>query len=819
MNNEPATPAAPAAKRSRSKWLYLYFALAAFDLLTVGLGLYLSRETAQVYERSIAMNREWVERATKYSKLGELAQAVNAPGNDVFDSHDVAGERAKLFRALGTFDATLAVASDELRHRLPANEAAPILQQLSTINVAMKAMVDESGQIFGFFERGEADLAGKRMATMDRKYAELTTALAGLRDAVMEIKHKNLEKQAAVAAELKRFEYLIATLVILMVLGATFYGRKMSQQIDHDAKENERHLIEAVQVARAVAQMSEERLRTAIESLDDGFVLFDADERLILCNSRYLEFYPLTAPYLVQGARFEDILRESARRGQAGAVAADRIEEWVAERLAAFRRAEGYFEQRLADGRWLRASDRHTPEGGIAGFRVDITALKLAQERADAANKAKSQFLANMSHEIRTPMNGVLGMSELLLETPLGDPQRGYAETIHRSGTALLEIINDILDFSKIEAGRLELDHVEFDLHRVADDAMRLFADMAYRKGLQLTCRVDPAVPGRAIGDPLRLRQILTNLIGNAIKFTERGEVTVEIVLDQEAVTPTSFEVPDGNASYAILTRVRDTGIGMDAPTIGRLFQAFSQADVSTNRKYGGTGLGLAISKQLAEKMGGKIGVESVPDEGSTFWFTVRLAAAPFNAVSLDSQPKWSRGAVSYSMTMRPLNARVLLVEDNPVNRQLATIMLTQFGCTVTSVIDGADAIKTTSEQSFDLILMDCQMPRVDGYTATAAIREREAAGRSRLGESAATGLRAAPVAIRTPIVALTANAMEGDRDRCLAAGMDDYLSKPFGKAQLYAVVERWVAKDNPPRGFKLPESTKHPTTQPADTE
>jgi signal transduction histidine kinase/CheY-like chemotaxis protein len=813
MTNEPSTPTpgAPRAKQPRSKWLYLYFVLAAFDLMTVGLGLFLSRETTLVYEHSIAVNREWVDRAISYSKLGELAQAVNAPGNDVFNSHDVASERAKLYRALGTFDATLELANEELRRKLPGTEAAPMLQHLNGINLAMKAMVDESTQIFGFFERGEADLAGKRMATMDRKYAELTTALAGLRDAVTGIKHQNLEKQAAIAKDLKRFEYLIAALIVLMIMGAMYYARKMSQQIDHDARDNERHLIEAVQVARAVAQMSEARLRTAIESLDDAFVLYDTDERLVLCNSRYLEFYPLAAPLMVPGARFEDILRESVRRGQQPDVL-DRAEDWIAERLAAFRKAEGYTEQRLADGRWLRCSERRTAEGGTAGFRVDITALKLAQERAEAANKAKSQFLANMSHEIRTPMNGVLGMSELLLEATLDEPQRGYAETIHRSGTTLLEIINDILDFSKIEAGRLELDHVEFDLHRVADDAMRLFAEMAYRKGLQLTCRVDPAVPARAMGDPLRLRQILTNLIGNAIKFTERGEVTVEIVLDQTGTTPTSFELPDSGASFAILTRVRDTGIGMDEATIGRLFQAFSQADVSTNRKYGGTGLGLAISKQLAEKMGGKIGVESVREEGSAFWFTVRLAAAPFNSVSADSQPKWSKGAVSYSMTMRTLSARVLLVEDNPVNRQLATIMLNQFGCSVTSVVDGADAIKVASEQSFDLILMDCQMPRVDGYTATAAIREREAGGRTKRGDFALAiagpgGPRQG--ATRTPIVALTANALEGDRDRCLAAGMDDYLAKPYGKAQLYAMVERWVAKDNPgSRGFKLPEST-----------
>ncbi|MSQ18194.1 MAG: response regulator [Betaproteobacteria bacterium] len=784
--------------------------LAAFDLMTVVLGLYLSRETTKVYERSIVVNHEWAERASTYSKLGELAQAVNAPGNDVFDSHDVSGERAKLYRALGTFEASLRLANEDLRRNLDATEAAPILDQLTTVNTAMQTMVDESSRIFHYFESGEAELAGKRMATMDRKYAELTSALAQLRDAVALIQKGNLEKQAAVAAELKRFEILIATLILMMVVGATFYERKIARQFDQSAHENERRLIEAVQVARAVAQMSEERLRAAIDSLDDGSVLYDADERLILCNRRYLEIYPLTASMMVPGARFEDVLRESARRGQP-AIASDSLEEWVAERLAIFRKAQGSCERRLEDGRWLQVTDRRTPEGGTAGIRVDITALKLAQERAEAANKAKSQFLVNMSHEIRTPMNGVLDVSEILLEKTHDEPQRGYVATIHRSGTALLGIINDILDFSKIEAGRLELDRVDFDLHKMADDAMRLFEEMALRKGLQLACRIDGAVPLRAIGDPLRLRQILTNLIGNAIKFTERGEVAVEIMLAPQNTSRPSGEPRDDSDSFVMLTRVRDTGIGMDPTTIGRLFAAFGQAEVSTNRKNGGTGLGLAISKQLAEKMGGTIGVESATEEGSTFWFTARLAAADATVLAAaPAPPKRSKIWAPYTPNTRPLDARVLLVEDNVVNRRLATLMLEQFGCTVTVAVDGSEAIRLERSETFDLILMDCQMPNVDGYAATGAIRDREARANSKHNQSVAgNGPEEACIALRTPIVALTANAMQGDRERRLAAGMDDYLSKPFGKAQLYALVERWVVNERTASsGFNLPAST-----------
>ncbi len=576
--------------------------------------------------------------------------------------------------------------------------------------------------------------------------------------------------------------------------------------------------------------------------------------------NRYREFYPLSAPLMVQGARFEDIIRESARRGkQADGV--DRIEEWVAERLADHRQASGYSEQHLSTGRWLRVSERRTPDGGAVGVRVDISGLKGAQERAEAANKAKSQFLANMSHEIRTPMNGVLGMSELLLETELDDRQRRFAEAIHQSGAALLGIINDILDFSKIEAGRLELDHVEFDLRGLTDEVMELFSEMADRKGLELTCRIDDALPAHLMGDPLRLRQILTNLVANAIKFTSRGEVAVEIVSAPADLIQPASEGSDEIPRCAILARVRDTGIGMDPRTLDRLFEAFSQADGSTRRKFGGTGLGLVIVKQLAEQMGGGVGVTSTPGRGSTFWITARLEIAahvrqpsspmsalaevrallfednptnrgilehqlvalglridsaedgvrafellrdaalrgqPYRLALIDKKMPKMDGlalacAVNANMTLTGLrmimhssvespdernqaraagvaaqlakpirraelervvlnalgigaaprrsstaaprrsekfqfNARVLLAEDNPINRQIAIVMLEQLGCSVAHVADGADAIRLAQVEPFDLIMMDCQMPEVDGFAATAAIRRRKPA-------------------------------------------------------------------------------------------
>ncbi|MFN0299378.1 MAG: response regulator [Burkholderiales bacterium] len=912
-------------RRNRPGWHYVYFLLAGFNLMTVALGLYLSRETALVYTRSIAVNQVWVERVAKYSQLGALAQAVNAPGNDVFDSHDVLKERERLDSALAHFDAHLTNARAELQRKVDAAEAAPLIRQFDAIALAMNAMVDESRQIFEHLKAGRSDLAGKRMATMDRKHAQLTGTLAHLRDAVAQIQQAHLEKQAAVATELKRYEALIGALVVIMVLGAIWYGHRVSRQFDLDAEEKERHLAE-IRESQSKAQRSEDRLLTAIDALDDAFVLFDADDRLVLCNERYRAMYSQLAPLIVPGARFEDILHASARAGLLSE-AEGRIDEWVAERMAAHRLASGHLEQRMADGRWVRVAERRTPDGGNVGFRVDISGLKGAQERAEAANKAKSQFLANMSHEIRTPMNGVLGMSELLLETGLDDRQRRFAEAIHHSGAALLGIINDILDFSKIEAGRLELDHIEFDLRALSDEVMELFSDMADRKGLELTCRIDDALPAHLMGDPLRLRQILTNLVGNAIKFTSSGEVAVEIV-----PAPADLIQPAGDGSgaipnCAILARVRDTGIGMDPRTLDRLFEAFSQADGSTSRKFGGTGLGLAIAKQLAEQMGGGVGVASTLSQGSTFWFSARLeiaehvrqrsspvsALADVRALLVEDNPT-NRGilehqlaalglridsaedgvralellrdatlrgqpyrlalidkkmprmdglalafAVNADVTLTGLrmimlssvespdernqaraagiaahlakpirraelervvldvlgidatarrngteaprrsetfqvNARVLLAEDNPINRQIAIVMLEQLGCSVSHVADGADAIRLAQDEPFDLIMMDCQMPEVDGFAATAAIRAQEARAHAAHHECAqGDSGPARPGAGRVPIVALTANAMDGDRERCLAAGMDDYISKPFGKAQLLAVLERWA--------------------------
>ncbi len=559
--------------------------------------------------------------------------------------------------------------------------------------------------------------------------------------------------------------------------------------------------------------------------------------------------------------------------------------------------------------------ERRTNEQAVTNRELKsvVEQLKEAKEAAESANHTKSQFLARMSHEIRTPMNGVLGMTDLLLHSGLSQRQRGLAETVYRSGEALLHIINDILDFSKIESGKMDLESVEFAIGELMEETLELLAEHAQKKGIELVGFADDAVPTRMTGDPLRLRQVLINLVGNAIKFTREGEVEVRVRALHEA-----------NDNAILKFEIRDTGIGIAPEAARKIFDPFSQADGSTTRKYGGTGLGLAICRQLALMMGGEIGVDSVPGEGATFWFTacfnhpvhsVGDHAASRDALSgtsvlvvagnpcladvlthrlttwgvkaeavsgagaamtkLQSRASVGQpvqmvlvdghlsqdGGLAFGREMRanpdlsqtrmvllsPLTneqddeaasigfsacvrkpvreaelysemagafgkevpsevsermqdrldrqgaglsfqANILVAEDNLVNQEVVRGMLTSLGCQVTIAHNGSEAVEQVKDGNFDLVFMDCQMPVMDGFDATRAIK------RLMYGEDAfMPGEEPVPTRAHLPVVALTANAMDGDREQCLSRGMDDYMSKPFRLDELEQTLLRWL--------------------------
>jgi two-component system sensor histidine kinase/response regulator len=400
-----------------------------------------------------------------------------------------------------------------------------------------------------------------------------------------------------------------------------------------------------------------------------------------------------------------------------------------------------------------------------------VSATEKAQKMAEVAlvaSHTKGEFLANMSHEIRTPMNGVIGMVNFLLETDLSQEQRDFAATIKVSADALLFIINDILDFSKIEAGRMTLERLNFDLRETIKSTIELLAFQAQSKGLHLSYSVKQDTCTKLVGDPIRFRQILINLLGNAIKFTNEGKVWLEVV-------PLSETADEIQLQFS----VHDTGIGISEEAQKNLFQSFTQADTSTSRKFGGSGLGLAISRKFVELMGGTLGVRSKPGQGSTFSFSLRVPKQKAGAAQ-DHPPvaPLEYPGKNHVSSVVPKDTRVLLAEDGKVNQLVAVRLLQQLGCTVDVVTNGLETVEAWQKNRYRIILMDCHMPEMDGYDATRAIRELEA--KQNLTP--------------TQIIALTASTMEGDRERCLTAGMNDYTSKPIDKQALEIAIKKAVS-------------------------
>ncbi|MFM7347373.1 MAG: ATP-binding protein, partial [Tagaea sp.] len=522
--------------------------------------------------------------------------------------------------------------------------------------------------------------------------------------------------------------------------------------------------------AEAQAQTWRDTLQRALDSMADGFMLHGPDERIVTVNKRYVTMFPHLVGAALPGRPIADLIELGAR-----AILPDgepeEVERWKAWRLEAYRTNGSSIEMTGRDGRTVHTLGMRTADGLTVTIYRDVTEQRRAAEelaraktQAESANLAKSRFLATMSHEIRTPINGIMGMAGLLQDLALDARAGRYVDAIRDASENLLQIVNDVLDLSRLEAGRLEIERIAFDPRRAVESAVETMAARAAAKGLALAARVDVNLPVAVIGDPGRFRQILLNLIGNAIKFTNSGRVDVA-----------AEWIGDGGKTGELRCFVADTGVGIPEHELPRLFEEFEQLDSSVARKFGGSGLGLSICRRLVRLMGGRIEARSAAGQGSVFSF-----ALPVERAGAIRAPDGTDAALALRAAVgaRGGPPRVLLAEDNETNRLVVTTMLADFGIDVETAENGVAALARAKSGGLDAILMDVQMPEMDGLAATRAIRTLEGP------------------AGRVPIVALTANACAEDREAALAAGMDDFVAKPFRSAALVEALRKALARD-----------------------
>jgi PAS domain S-box-containing protein len=735
-------------------WHLVYFVLAAFDLMTIGFSLYLNHQLNQSYETSVASNREWVTRLSRYRELLDLAQLVNAPGNDVFDTHDVLRETDRMTKALATFSEALEAERVDLvavKQRVrPADQehVQHIVDTMSHIPASMREMVAEETEIFTFFTAGQPERAGQRMATMDRRYAKVNLELSALATGVEGLQTKELEAQGAIAARLRTLELGVAAMLAPIVLAIALYGHRLSRAFQAQTK-------------RSVELMN--GVRVAVLAATPECVLELADNGLI--RNANPAAYSLLGyePGTLEGMHVREVVPSDDSADDSGD---DPVWRRSGQTID--------FQARRKDGKRipceLRVSENGIENEGYVLVLRDVSdhiarvhAEELARRMAEEANRAKSELLANMSHEIRSPMNAILGYADLLLDVQSSPSDRlNHVLTMRRNGQHLLTILNDILDLSRLEMGKLEVATAPVGLAEVVADVLSLFRPLAADKGLSLEVHCVGGVPETITTDATRLRQIFFNLLGNAIKFTPSGKI--ELILSAKEST-----APEPR----LKVEISDTGIGLTEEEQLKLFRPFSQADGSNSRRFGGTGLGLVISRRLARALGGDVTVKSLHRRGSTF--TVEVATGDISSVPIVEELCTAVARDDGTSPLPEVAGRILLAEDGLDNQDLFRVILERAGAQLLIVKNGAAAVEAAlrsrdNGSPFDLILMDMQMPELDGYAATAKLRKDGWTG---------------------PIVAFTAHAMRGDRERCIAAGCDDVITKPVSRERLLIEVAR----------------------------
>lgn len=763
----------------------MYFVLAAVDIAAITASLSFSREIIADFSDAVQVNHQWVQRQGHFSDLAELAGELTMPGTDIFDSRNVDRETLRLKTAESRFKEQLELAKTEARLNVPTDQVGEIVRGLSRFGELADEVVKQSREILKLAEQSEYEGAVHNLALMNHAGGECAKEMSKLNQFIRGIHDTRFEVQLAEAEAVRGYQSWFGAGVLIMIGVVSWYGHKLSRAVHASIETSSKQ-------AAALADQ-EARLRTIFNTASEGIITIDSSGSIEACNEATLDLFQCEESELIgtQLSALVDRVGESDDSDESHHSRILDLDSLIGTKqvLMAYRPCGTRFYVQFSAAE-VRFNDHRV----ITGILTDITERKTVEKElqkarvaAESATAAKSQFLANMSHEIRTPMSAIIGYSDLLLDpAQTAEDRIDCVSTIRRNADHLLTLINDILDLSKIEADRMTVEKIECSPCQLVSDVASLMRVRATENNIGFQVNYESAVPATISSDPVRIRQVLINLVGNAIKFTQEGAVKVHVWAEE-------LDGDDPTINF----RVIDSGIGMTEEQKSRLFRPFTQADYSTTRKFGGTGLGLTISKTLVNLMGGEISVSSVPGLGSCFEFS--LPTGPLTNVPIIQNPSETSleshtdEVIDVSETAS-LAAKVLLAEDGIDNRRLISFHLRKAGCEVATAENGKIAFEmataaTRQGEPFDLIFMDMQMPVMDGYQSASKLREAGYRGR---------------------ICALTAHAMTGDREKCISAGCDDYLTKPIDVEKLVGTVRKAGTNSSPTNSMTVPS---HPMT------